>query len=220
VGFFKKFGWNKGGDESPRSLEHPRDLEPGDMVKFAFSDQGEISGASFTVDRVRTLDLGGGDKKLTYFMLSDVENRVRLRVVDDDTLEVALEVLPDALFSVVKKDDVAMAVDPDSGTHNVINARNTDRIPPEMRPWVGKVYRQEGYVKAYRYEGDYRKRALPTTMQEGEQGCDYAYFVSHDRKRALEIRVFEGGRTEVHLCVFLPLRKIDELWPGSEEGIA
>jgi hypothetical protein len=220
VGFFKKFGWNKGGEESPRSLEHPRDLEPGDMLKFAFSDQSEISGALFTVDRVRTLDLGGDDKKLTYFMLSDAENRMRLRVVDDDTLEVALEVLPDALFSAVKKGDVAMALDPDSGSHNVINARKVDKIPLEMRHWVGKVYRQEGYVKAYRYEGDYRKRALPTTMQEGEQGCDYAYFIADDRQRALEIRVFEGGRTEVHLCVFLPLRKIEELWPGNAEGSA
>ncbi|MEN8166355.1 MAG: hypothetical protein ABFS39_12530 [Pseudomonadota bacterium] len=218
MGFFKKFGWNKGGEESPRCLEHPRDLEPGDMLKFAFSDQGEISGASFTLDRVRTLDLGGDDNKLTYFMLSDAENQVRLRVVDDDTLEVALEVLPDALFSAVKKGDVAMALDPDSGSHNIIKARKVDKIPLDMRQWVGKVYRQEGYVKAYRYEGDYRKRALPTTIQEGEQGCDYAYFVSDDRQRALEIRVFEGGRTEVHLCVFLPLRKIEELWPGSGGG--
>jgi hypothetical protein len=218
VGFFDKFGWNRGEDESPRALEHPRDLEPGDMLKFAFSDQAEISGATFAVEQIRTLDLGGDAHKHTYFMLSDGEHRVRLRVVDADTLELALEVLPDRLVSAVEKDDVIMALDPDSGVHNVIHACRSEEIPSDIRPWVGQVYRQEGYVKAYRYEGDYRKRALPSTEGEDEQGCDYAYFVTDDRQRALEIRIFDGGRTEVHLCVFLPLRKIEELWPGKAEG--
>jgi hypothetical protein len=218
VGLFDKFGWNKGRDESPRVLDHPRDLVTGDMLKFAFSDQAEISGGTFAVERIRTLDLGGDGHKHTYFMLSDGEHQVRLRVVDDDTLELALEVLPDTLISAVKKDDVITALDPDSGVHNVIHARKAEKIPPELRPWVGKVYRQEGYVKAYRYEGDYRKRSLPTTEGEGERGCDYAYFVTDDRQRALEMRIFDGGRTEVHLCVFLPVRKIEELWPGTVGG--
>jgi hypothetical protein len=215
VGLFDKFGWGRGEHEAPRSLEHPRDLEPGDMLKFAFADQAEISGGTFTVERIRTLDLGGDSHRHTYFMLSDGEHRVRLRVVDADTLELALEVLPDTLIAAVEQDDVVLALDPDSGVNNVIRAHRVEEIPTDIRPWVGEVYRQEGYVKAYRYEGDYRKRPLPETEREGEQGCDYAYFVTDDRQRALEMRVFDGGRTEVHLCAFLPLRKIDELWPGA-----
>ncbi len=218
MGLFDWLGAAKKQHQTQRVLDHPRDLEPGDIVKFAFADQPEISNASFSVKRIRTLDLGGDEHKLTYFMLSDADNKIRLRVVDDDTVEVALEVLPATVFTIFKEDDIAEALDPEGGDHHVLKARKAEKIPAQIIPWVGTVYRQEGYVKAYRYEGDYRNRLLPSTVDEGETGCDYAYFVSEDRQRALEFRIFDGGRTEVHLCAFLPLRKIEELWPASEDS--
>ncbi len=216
MGLFDWLGAGKKEDETQRVLDHPRDLEPGDIVKFAFSDQPEISGVSFRVKRIRTLDIGGDERKLTYFMLSDADNKIRLRVVDDDTVEIALEVLPATVFKIFREDDVAKALDPGGGDHHVLEARKANQIPAELKSWVGTVYRQEGYVKAYRYEGDYRHRRLPSTLDQGEAGCDYAYFVTDDRQQALEFRIFDGGRTEVHLCAFLPLRKIEELWPASK----
>ncbi|MCP5001120.1 MAG: hypothetical protein GY933_20855 [Hyphomicrobiales bacterium] len=215
MGLFDWLGTGKKEETAQRLLDHPRDLEVGDIVKFAFAEQTEISGVSFNVDRIRTLDTGGDEHKLTYFLLSDADNKIRLRVVDDDRFEVALEVLPATLFKLFKEDDVAQALDPEGGDHQVLTARKAEKLPPELKPWVGTTYRQEGYVKAYRYEGDYRNRPLPSTVDEGESGCDYAYFITDDRQRGLEFRIFDGGRTEVHLCTFLPLRKIEELWPGG-----
>ena len=215
MSLLKRFGIGKGRDKSPRILEHPRHLEPGDIVRFGFTAQTEISGESFTVDRVETLDIGGDATKLTYFMLSGVKHSVRLRVVDDDTAEIALEVLPEVLFAVFKEDDLAEVLAPDSGEHHQITARKLAKVPQEVQPWVGTKYRQEAYAKVYLHKGDYRNRALPTTLNAGEIGCDYALLVSDDRERSLEFRVFDGGRTEAHLCAFLPVRKIEELWPRN-----
>ena len=218
MGLFDWFSKGNKEEEAHRVLEHPRDLEVGDMVKFAFAEQAEISGVSFNVNRIRTLDIGGDAHKLTYFMLTDADNKVRLRVVDDDRVEVAQEILPPTLFKIFNEDDVAEALDPEGGDHHILHAREAEKLPAELKPWVGSTYRQEGYVKAYRYEGDFRNRSLPSSVDEGEIGCDYAYFITDDRRYGLEFRIFDGGRTEVHLCAFLPLRKIEELWPGTNSA--
>ena len=154
VSFLKRFGIGKDRDKSPRILEHPRHLEPEDIIRFGFAAQTEISNESFTVDRVETLDIGGDAAKLTYFMLSGVKHSVRLRVVDDDTAELALEVLPEVLFMAFKEDDLAEVLAPDSGEHHQITARKLAKIPPEVQPWVGRKYRQEACAKAYLHKGD------------------------------------------------------------------
>ena len=45
---------------------------------------------------------------------------------------------------------------------------------------------------------------------------DGPLLISQDREYGLEFRVFDGGRTEAHCCVYLPLRKIDALWPAKQ----
>ena len=215
MSLLKRFGIGKDRDKGPRILEHPRHLEPGDIIRFGFAAQTEISSESFTVDRLETLDIGGDATKLTYFMLSGVKHSVRLRIVDDDTVEIALEVLPEVLFAAFKEDELAEVLEPDSGEHHHITARKLSKIPSEVQPWVGTKYRQEAYDKAYLHKGDYRNRALPTTVGAEGIGCDYVMLISDDRERSLEFRVFDGGRTEAHLCALLPVRKIEELWPRS-----
>ncbi|MCP5093357.1 MAG: hypothetical protein GY949_20805 [Gammaproteobacteria bacterium] len=170
MGLFDWLGAGKKEEAAQRLLDHPRDLEVGDIVKFAFADQTEISGVSFNVDRIRTLDTGGDEHKLTYFLLSDADNKIRLRVVDDDRFEVALEVLPATLFKLFKEDDVAQALDPEGGDHQVLTARKAEKLPPELKSWVGTAYRREGCVNAWLLAGDYRILLPGRTEDEGESG--------------------------------------------------
>jgi hypothetical protein len=72
-------------------------------------------------------------------------------------------------------------------------------------------------LKGYLYQADYRQKPLPNTTDTGEIGCDYAMLMSDDQSYSLEFRVYDGGRTEPFVCVFLPVRKIEELWPRSAE---
>lgn len=200
-----------------RQLEHPSDLLVGDMVEFALMSQAGLTNKSFQVSKIWTLDLGGDRHKRIYFQLDDTETNIRLRVVDKDTIELGLEVYPETLLKVFSEADISTILDPDSGVNHRLKAiiSMTD-LPQALVGWVVKKYRQEGFELAYRYEDDYRNKSLPEHIDGCEEGCDFAWLISDDRQHALEFRVFDGGRTEAHLCAYIPLRKIDALWPAKQ----
>ena len=50
---------------------------------------------------------------------------------------------------------------------------------------------------------------------DGWEAFDYSLLVSDDRQFALQTEVYDGGRTEVFLLVYLPLDKIEELYPAA-----
>ena len=138
-------------------------------------------------------------------------------MADDSQLELALEVNAEVLLQVFSEDDIADVLDAESGVnHRLIIDKNNLDLPKILQGWVADEYRQEGFELAYRYNGDYRDKSLPEEVGQGEQGCDFAWFISDDRKYGLEFRVFDGGRTEVHFCVYEPLRKIEALWPAKQ----
>lgn len=215
MGLLKRFGLGKDAEQVARILEHPRDLLPGDIIRFGFSPHVELSNEGFTIDAVETLDIGGDASKLIYLKMSGPRHKIRLRIVDEQRIEVALEVLPETLFAAFKEDDLAHVLAPDSGDQHHLKPRKQHKIAPALRPWVGGHYRQEAHLQAYLYADDYRDKLLPTDTDRGEIGCDYAMLMSDDREHSLEFRIYDGGRTESFLCAFLPVRKIEELWPGS-----
>ena len=214
MGLFDRF---KEKEPVARQLEHPRDLLVGDMVEFALMSQAGLTNKSFQVSKIWTLDLGGDRHKRIYFQLDDTETNIRLRVVDKDTVELGLEVYPETLLKVFSETDIATILDPDSGVNHRLKAMiSMTDLPQILAGWVAKKYRQEGFELAYRYEDDYRNKSLPEHVDGCEEGCDFAWLFSDDRQHALEFRVFDGGRTEAHLCAYIPLRKIDALWPAKQ----
>lgn len=216
MGLFSKLGFGKDNEEITRTLEHPGQLEIGDMIKFSFAEQSLISNRTFNVERIWTLDLGGDRNKRCYLKLADLDDYLRLRVIDGQNVELGMKILPDTLLDLFNQDDIVALLDPDSGTQHLLERISEEKNLPEfLHGWTAPSYRQEGFELAYRYEEDYRKRPLPEHQGEGEEGCDFAWLVSDDRNHSLEFRVFDGGRTEVHLCTILPQRKIEELWPGQ-----
>ncbi len=214
MGLFDRF---KEKQPVARQLDHPRDLLMGDMVEFALMNQAGLTNKSFQVSKIWTLDVGGDKHKRIYFQLDDVGSQLRLRVVDNDTIELSLEVYPETLLEVFSEDDIATILDPDSGVNHRLKATVAmNDLPAELGGWVAKKYRQEGFDLAYRYDDDYRNKSLPAHADSDEEGCDFAWLISDDREYALEFRVFDGGRTEAHLCAYLPIRKIDSLWPAKQ----
>lgn len=200
-----------------RQLEHPSDLLMGDMVEFALMSQAGLTNKSFQVSKIWTLDLGGDRHKRIYFQLDDIDTNIRLRVIDKDTIELGLEVYPETLLEVFSEADISSILDPDSGVNHRLKATiSMADLPQALVGWVVKKYRQEGFALAYRYEEDYRNKSLPEHIDGCEEGCDFAWLISDDRQHALEFRVFDGGRTEAHLCAYIPLRKIDALWPAKQ----
>ena len=214
MGLFDRF---KKQEKSARHLAHPRDLQMGDMLDFELMAQASLQAKSFQVNDIWTLDVGGDKSKRIYIQLKDIEQIIRLRVVDEDTLEVSREVDAETLLSLFPEQAIADILDADSGVnHRLQLQENIDNLPLELKGWLSSSYRQEGFVLAYRYEKDYRQQRLPEVSGLEEEGCDFAWLVSDDRQFSVEFRVFDGGRTEAHLCAMIPVRKVAGLWPAKQ----
>jgi len=216
MGFLKGiFGGRQGGqDDPPRSLNHPRDLRVGDIVKFGFASQEALSNRTYMVESVDTCDLGGEAHMKTLFTIEGESRRLRLAVVTDrtgDRLELGLMVLPDDVRQIFDVDAFIDLLDPETGIAHVL-----ERIgePQHLDGWTARIYRQEAGHNAYYHTGDYRGRALP---QDADEGTAFSYYslVSDDRQFALEVQVYDGGRTEVYLLAYFPISKIDEMWPAK-----
>ncbi len=216
MSFLKRiFGEKRGEEAPPRCLDHPKDLQTGDILKFGFTAQKAVSNGSFTVLEVTTLDLGGEESKKTLFSLSGGQDSLRLAVTNDargDRLEVGLSLLPDDVGQLFPLEAFVDLLDPDTGVHHVL-----ERIaePEPFGGWTAPVYRQEAGKNAYRYKGDYRKRLMPQDADAGH-GLSYYYLVSDDRRHAIEVQVYDGGHTEVYLLAYLSASNIEELWPAAQ----
>jgi len=83
MSFFKSL-FNREEDKSPsRQLEHPKDLQINDIIKFSFTAQSGISNETFKVKAIKTYDLGGDSKKKTLFTLEGGQSIFDLAVVNE-----------------------------------------------------------------------------------------------------------------------------------------
>ncbi|MDQ7016247.1 MAG: hypothetical protein Q9N68_07720 [Gammaproteobacteria bacterium] len=217
MSFFKTlFGSEK--DAAPaRRLEHPKNLQIGDIAKFGFAAQAAISNQSFVIEDVHSYDLGGEQKRKTVFTTENSDGvLLRLAVIEErhqERLEIAIPLLPDDVQQIFDIDAFVDLLNPDTGTHHVL-----ERIADvaELEGWTAPVYRQEQGHNAYFYDRDYRGLSLP---EDADEGTAFSYYllVSDDREYALEVQVFDGGQTEVYLLAYLAVEKIEELWPAKAE---
>jgi len=215
VSFFKSIFSSEADEPPARRLEHPKNLQVGDIAKFGFAAQAAISNQSFVIEDVHSYDLGGEQKRKTVFTTENSDGcLLRLAAVKErqqERLEIAIPLLPDDVQQIFDMDAFIDLLDPETGTHHVL-----ERIAEveEFDGWVAPVYRQEQGHNAYFYEKDYRGLSLPKDADEGT-AFSYYLLVSDDRDYALEVQVFDGGQTEVYLLAYLAPEKIEELWPAK-----
>ena len=127
-----------------------------------------------------------------------------------DTFGLALKVFPEDVESIFSIDEFAHILDEDSGDQHVLDRKNT---PEHFSGWTGQRYVQEAGHEGYLHKGDFREITLP----DDKESCipfSYYYLVSKDRKHAIQIEVYDGGRTEVFLVAYQPQRYIEEMWPS------
>jgi len=217
MGIFKSlFGGGNTEDAAPRTLTHPKDLQVNDLVKFGFAAQTGISAADFKVTAVNTIHFSADQEPATIFTLEGMEDMFTLSLRNETSgtlLELGKVVLPEQIEQIFPWEQFVDIIEPDTGAHHTL-----ERLaePDELAGWTAQQYSQEagGGDEAYFHAGDYRERSLP----EGKDECepfDYYLMVSPDRLHALRIAVFDGGRSEATLLVYLPLNKLEEMWPAS-----
>lgn len=212
MGLFKSmFG---GGDKSPpsRPIESPQDLKVGDMVKMEFAEQTLISGQTLKVSEQVFYDIGAAEDCKTVSIMSGANQRVLLStssVNPDRPLEVAIAILPEKVYEIFNRDQfVAIFEEPDNTDHRLHTRANLNELN-ELQGFVGKSYFQERTNEAYRSKKDCREN---TELDPNWAAFDYKLMVADDRQHAVRIEVYDGGRTDVYLIVYLALNKVEEYW--------
>lgn len=214
MGLFKSL---LGGGKTPpstRTIESPRDLKPGDMVKMEFAAQTLISGQTLKVVEQVFYDVSAVENCKTVSIMQGADQRVLLStstVNPDRPLELAISILPETVFKIFKQDKfVAIFDEPDITDHRISQNANPGELN-ELEGFLGDSYYQERTNEAYRGSKDCRDNTL---VDSDWTAFDYKLMVSDDRCHAVRIEVFDGGRTDVYLIAYLALNKVEEYWPA------
>lgn len=212
MGIFKAlFGSSAEPVEKVRRLSHPEDLRQGDIIRFAYLSQPDISNTEFEVTQVNTYIYG--DLCYPEMVLKDrAGNLVYLMVEDDDGDEyiaVSRKIPKTQMHEVISQDDLARINSSGTGTTVRIVSQ-----PHTFNEWFADSYREvDDNVKGAFVKGDAR------TLSEEELNRREP-FTSHiledeSGEFALEIEMYGTGELELCVTVYHDLDEIAEMWPGK-----
>lgn len=204
--------FSKEDNNEARVLAHPRDLQEGDIIKFQYLPQSEISNKSFEVSAISTYDFE--DRNLTEFALKgDVESAIFM-IVDENDDEAFLSISRKIARSDVEKlfdmDEFAELFDNED--HSLLNRLNE---PGHLQNWTATQYRQEIYGEGgYYHKGDFRNKAIPENEDDGDE---FEYYLAIDDKRqhTIEAEVYDGGETDIIITIRRPVTDIEDMWPSA-----
>jgi|GEM_PF-811571 len=212
ISFFKKlFSGADTPEPKARTLTRVHDVQINDIIKFNYLAQADLSNQRFTVVDISTYDLGGEGHKKTVFTLEGTDEPILLAVVKQghkEYLECAKKIYPDTVAQIFEIEKFASIFDADSGTNHHLTRIGE---PDILTGWTAPQYAQEKWQQAYIAPTDYRHRQISNQTQ-GWTAMDYGLFISNDRQYAVQTEVYDGGRTDVYVFVYLPLEAIEEFW--------
>ncbi len=207
-----------GGAQRPkaRQLNHPRDLRQGDIIKFRFLDQPEISGNTFEVAQVNTYLYGS----ICYpeLVLKDRTNQLIYLMVEEEDGDEYL-----ALSRKVPKAQVPSILSPEQLTlfkeGSIGQALTPTQHSDTYAQWLAKQYNKADHqIKGAFIKGDARF----LSDAEIEQREHFISFTAEDsdEEHALELEIYESGEQELSLSLFHELNAIEEMWPTEGEASA
>jgi len=215
VSSFLKGLWSRTRKEpESRGLDHPRDLQKGDMLQLAnhFGLPEILRDKMFKVIAVSTYQFEHEND--TNFTLESVgDKKLGLSIESNEGRDIAVfsyTINPRVVEELFDLDEFAEVFDSDDAV--TLNTRSN----AEFDDWTAPQYFQEVKgEKAYYYGRDYRPSGPPVHEGEGEL-FEYFLLVNKENSHGVEIEVFAGGETEVALIRYVDLEMISGLWPASQ----
>ncbi len=213
--FFKGLWSRTKKEPGTRSLTHPGDLEPGDMIQMAnhFGLPELLRNEAFQVIGVSTYQFehvtspgftleGTGNANICLSIESDAGR---------ETLAMALAINRNQVEQIFDLDEFAEIFDGDGAA--VLTLKKDHEVPG----WTADRYFQQTMgERGYYYEKDFRGSKPSDREGDGEPFENYL-LVSDDGSRGVEIEVFAGGETEVSLVCYLGMEMINGLWPAGQQ---
>lgn len=196
-----------------RRLDHPKDLRRGDIIKFQFIDQSEVSGKEYEVSIVNTYIYGN----ICYpeLVLKDRNSNVVYLMVEEEDGEEYISIskkVPKGLIDeVIRPVDISKIINGGTGTKLVL-----ENIPSDFSDWTVSRYKKVDHnIKGSFVKGDARYLS-DEELRKNEN------FVSHilEDKRGeygLEVEIYESGEVELSITVYHKPSVVDEMWPGDNK---
>ena len=192
--------------DGARTVEHAWDLRAGDFLKFGFVAPHGLSAAELQIASVHAIDLGAPNKVRRVLSM---EGGFSLWREDGDTVALALAIGRPMVERLVDLDEFARLFDAEEPPNLVLHRRTE---PSELEGWTAPLYRQEAAHQAYLHQQDPAVTAVEPTLTDDAEGFDHYRLVGDRRRFAIEVAVFDGGRTEVALVALLAESVVEEIW--------
>ncbi|MCG9697555.1 DUF4178 domain-containing protein [Shewanella sp. Isolate11] len=200
----------------PRQLNHPNDLQLGDMISMddSFALPPQLRGQQLRVESINTYEFER--KQQTEWVLKGHGNsNVFLSLDEDDETYLCLSIKINRAqveqlfdldaFSDIFEEDIQAILDLQG------------EAPEELSQWLAPQYHQVNYAQfGYFHRQDYRGQRPPQDegLNRGDAFESYQ-LLDAEEDFAIDIEVYEGGETDVLLTQYRPLSDIREYWPGS-----
>ncbi len=196
-----------------RKLDHPSQLEPGDMLVMdnAFVLPAVLRSQNFIVEAINGYQFQYGEEG-SFRLRGDSDTPVFFSINSEDGKQVAcfsLMIEREHVEQLFSLDAFAQIFDSEEMTE-----LQTKVEPDAFENWLAPSYKQSGEpIIAYYYERDIRKKK-PTKFEEDDaEPVQLFNLVSNDGKKAIDIEVWEDGETDVLLTIYRPLSDIKDLFP-------
>ena len=206
------------GDAPARTLDSPDKLAAGDVITIGFDEHPELSNAELLIEKVSGLDLAAksGYERRLFHLGQTGDNRPLLMWLHNEgggeQLAFAYGADQPHVEAMIDVDQFAELFTPDRDY--LVEVHSHKKIAAE-NPWIADKYVQDQAHEVYWLDADPMDVKTTTAMSDDEQVCDYYRLTSKDKKAAIEVFVFDGGRTDVYFIKYLPLYKIEEMMPAA-----
>ena len=200
-----------------RKLSHPRDLRTGDIIKFQYLDQSDISGKEFEVSQINTYIY---DDELCYpeLVLKDRSGGLLYLMVEEEDGEESLAITKK--ISKARVYDVLSAKDMEAVLKGGLGVKiNIASKPENLEEWlVGDYTKIADSVQGEFVKGDARHLSFEA-LEKRESFSSYT-LEDDDGDYALEIEVYGTGETELGVTVYHDIGEIEEMWPASGTSVS
>ncbi|MDE0941318.1 MAG: hypothetical protein OSB58_02640 [Alphaproteobacteria bacterium] len=220
--FKKLFGRGDTSAEAPaqnpdRILDNPGKLATGDAIVIGFDEHRELSNAELFVEKVSGLDLAaksGYERRLLHLGQTSDHRPLLMWLHNEgagEQLAFAYGAAQPHVEAMMNVEQFAELFTPDRDYLVEVDslAQAADN------PWIADKYVQDQAHEVYWLDGDPNDLKATSRMSNDEQACDYFRLSSKDKTAAIEVFVFDGGRTDVYFINYLPLYKIETMMPGA-----
>ncbi|GLP95676.1 hypothetical protein [Paraferrimonas sedimenticola] len=213
MGFFDKL-FGKKAEAEPRQLNHPSQLNQGDMIVLddSFALPGLLRGQQFKVESVNCYEYQNS-RAPEWILRGNGQHTLFLSIEQDDEeyLAVSIKLTRAEVESCFDMDAFADIFE--EGVFAELEGHEQDG---ELAGWLNGRYRQTDFAEfGYFHRADYRHTRPPQDANQSHGDAFEAYQLVNDNEtHAIDIEVYENGETDVMLTLYRPVSDIREYWPA------